>query len=149
MDCSLPGSSVHRIFQARVLEWGAIAFSALGSENSPGECYSSRKWTDDQRSQLNHTQVEDLQFHGWRRVFLSFCCAGHEHGNTQPSCEHEGKQLWDKVYSEETRREPGSLMTYLIELWLELTNFVPSLNFKFISFEVFLTCNEKYPSTKR
>ena len=25
-DCSLPGSSVHGIFQARVLEWGAIAF---------------------------------------------------------------------------------------------------------------------------
>ena len=29
MDCSPPGSSVHGIFQARVLEWGAIAFSAL------------------------------------------------------------------------------------------------------------------------
>ena len=28
MDCSLPGSPVHGIFQARVLEWGAIAFSA-------------------------------------------------------------------------------------------------------------------------
>ena len=27
MDCSLPGSSIHWIFQARVLEWGAIAFS--------------------------------------------------------------------------------------------------------------------------
>ena len=27
MDCSLPGSSAHEIFQARVLEWGAIAFS--------------------------------------------------------------------------------------------------------------------------
>ena len=27
MDCSLPGSSVHGIFQARVLEWGAIALS--------------------------------------------------------------------------------------------------------------------------
>ena len=27
MDCSLPGSAVHGIFQARVLEWGAIAFS--------------------------------------------------------------------------------------------------------------------------
>ena len=27
MDCSLPGSSVHGIFQARVLEWVAIAFS--------------------------------------------------------------------------------------------------------------------------
>ena len=28
MDCSLPGSSTPGIFQARVLEWGAIAFSA-------------------------------------------------------------------------------------------------------------------------
>ena len=27
MDCNLPGSSAHGIFQARVLEWGAIAFS--------------------------------------------------------------------------------------------------------------------------
>ena len=29
MDCSPPGSSVHGIFQARVLEWGAIAFSLI------------------------------------------------------------------------------------------------------------------------
>ena len=29
MDCSLPGSSIHGIFQARVLEWGAIAFSEI------------------------------------------------------------------------------------------------------------------------
>ena len=29
MDCSLPGSSVHGSFQARVLEWGAIAFSDI------------------------------------------------------------------------------------------------------------------------
>ena len=29
MDCSPPGSSVHGIFQARVLEWGAIAFSEI------------------------------------------------------------------------------------------------------------------------
>ena len=28
MECSLPGSSIHGIFQARVLEWGAIAFSS-------------------------------------------------------------------------------------------------------------------------
>ena len=27
IDCSPPGSSIHGIFQARVLEWGAIAFS--------------------------------------------------------------------------------------------------------------------------
>ena len=33
MDCSPPGSSIHGIFQARVLEWGAIAFSLLMSRN--------------------------------------------------------------------------------------------------------------------
>ena len=34
MDCSLPGSSIHGIFQARVLEWGAIAFSGRSSIES-------------------------------------------------------------------------------------------------------------------
>ena len=29
MDCSPPGSFIHGIFQARILEWGAIAFSDL------------------------------------------------------------------------------------------------------------------------
>ena len=29
LDCSLPGSSIHGIFQARVLEWVAIAFSLI------------------------------------------------------------------------------------------------------------------------
>ena len=32
MDCSLPGSSVHGIFQARVLEWVAISFSRGSSQ---------------------------------------------------------------------------------------------------------------------
>ena len=45
MGCSLPGSSVHGIFQARVLEWGATAFSSNAGDpgsvpgygRSPGE----------------------------------------------------------------------------------------------------------------
>ena len=32
MDCSLPGSSIHGIFQARVLEWVAISFSGGSSQ---------------------------------------------------------------------------------------------------------------------
>ena len=43
MDCSLPGSSIHEIFQARVLEWGAIAFSTRVLEltlNSASLSYS-------------------------------------------------------------------------------------------------------------
>ena len=35
MNCSPPGSSVHGIFQARVLEWGAIAFSVLVTQLYP------------------------------------------------------------------------------------------------------------------
>ena len=31
MDCSLPGSFVHGILQARILEWGAISFSIIES----------------------------------------------------------------------------------------------------------------------
>ena len=34
MDCSPPGSSVHGIFQARVLEWGAIAFSMTSPDQN-------------------------------------------------------------------------------------------------------------------
>ena len=38
MDWSLPGSSIHGIFQARVLEWGAIAFSALIIKEVNSKC---------------------------------------------------------------------------------------------------------------
>ena len=40
MNCSLPGSSVHGIFQARVLEWGAIAFSLHGLKHARPSCPS-------------------------------------------------------------------------------------------------------------
>ena len=39
MDCSLPGFSIHVIFQAKVLEWGAIAFSLLLT--TPGQLHTS------------------------------------------------------------------------------------------------------------
>ena len=34
IDCSLPGSSAHGIFQARVLEWGAITFSVTHADSA-------------------------------------------------------------------------------------------------------------------
>ena len=43
MHCSLPGSSVHGIFQARVLEWGAIAFS--NSDARPHQMYDMKKFS--------------------------------------------------------------------------------------------------------
>ena len=66
VDCSLPGSSVHGIFQARVLEWGAIAFSRW---------YSSQQlihW--DSISPFSHPNVlTSIQFssvHSLSRVWL-------------------------------------------------------------------------------
>ena len=47
MDCNLPGSSVHGIFQARVLEWGAIAFSvnaAYTLANCPRLAEKGKAW---------------------------------------------------------------------------------------------------------
>ena len=49
MNCSLPGSSVHGIFQARVLEWGAIA----GRLQSMG--FKSWTWLSAKRTHPRHT----------------------------------------------------------------------------------------------
>ena len=42
MDCSLPGSSVHGIFQARVLEWGAFTFSVIKSIPKKKKCKKAK-----------------------------------------------------------------------------------------------------------
>ena len=52
MDCSLPGSSVYGIFQARVLEWGAIAFSA--------SCHKGRIMEDVVRGWQGQARKEDF-----------------------------------------------------------------------------------------
>ena len=44
MDCTLPGSSVHGIFQARVLDWITIAFSETKTRGMLKELYIMSKW---------------------------------------------------------------------------------------------------------
>ena len=44
MDCSPPGSSVHGIFQARILEWGAIAFSTLVAKDCINQSKKREMW---------------------------------------------------------------------------------------------------------
>ena len=53
LDCSLPGSSVHRILQARILEWVAISFSRGSSRPKVNLCIL---W-------LLHWQVDSLLSH--------------------------------------------------------------------------------------
>ena len=51
IDCSLPGSSVHGILQARILEWVVIPFSRGSSQNKEG-CvgiiYCCRAWAQEE-----------------------------------------------------------------------------------------------------
>ena len=56
MDCSLPGSSIHGIFQARVLEWGAIAFSA-----TQGKAMFNLKKSNNPKSSV--PVVSTLEYH--------------------------------------------------------------------------------------
>ena len=64
VDCSLPGSSVHEIFQARVWEWGAIASSDVTLEESkrmirPISCFCKfskiKDFTIDKNRHINKT----------------------------------------------------------------------------------------------
>ena len=58
MDCSLPGSSIHRIFQARVLEWGAIALS-LGTRKLKQQCNTATQQSERPKSNTLTTSNAD------------------------------------------------------------------------------------------
>ena len=68
MDCSLPGSSVHGIFQARVLEWGAIAFSGLEVECRRKRCQRSWALSLIRMGKMKKKQVWGYQESSFRHV---------------------------------------------------------------------------------
>jgi len=68
MDCSLPGSSIHGIFQTRVLEWGAIAFSKILYYNILNEDY----WID-LESDRNMGREKGKKIH---KLFDTHCARG-------------------------------------------------------------------------
>ena len=58
MDYSLPGFCIHGIFQARVLEWGAIAFSSGTISNAPTyELYKSQKKKRKRKGMRNFLKI--------------------------------------------------------------------------------------------
>ena len=75
MDCSLPGSSVHGIFQARGLEWGATAmrwlFSSCGKQRLRSVAAFSLRWLLLSRSSSSRAQAS--VFVVLRLTFFSAC----------------------------------------------------------------------------
>ena len=80
MDCSLPGSSLHGIFQARVLEWGVISFSRG----------SSRPRDRTQVSRIAGSQREELR--PWQRSW------GRRLRHTQRRDQASGDPLLPSIY---------------------------------------------------
>ena len=71
MDCSLPGSSAHGIFQARVLEWGAIAFSGDPVSISYLSCSTKCRCYKDHQHLLSFFLFQLLLFnslHNWEEM---------------------------------------------------------------------------------
>ena len=73
MDCSLPGSSIHGIFQAKVLEWVAIAFYLLRTYHMPGtiECiqYTAERKTNVEKNPCLHgVYTSGVELRGKQRV---------------------------------------------------------------------------------
>ena len=91
MDCSVPGSSIHGIFQARVLEWGAIAFSKSISKSTysqkkkkkkPANSHPIWSWGSGVRDRKWENQVGNKQVTivlGMTRKCPRFC-RGHDTG---------------------------------------------------------------------
>ena len=77
MDCSLPGSSVHGIFQARVLEWVAISFFKRSSQPR------DRTWTP--ALQVDSLLVEDSETLG-KQYILGFKIAQLEYHHLHLLC---------------------------------------------------------------
>ena len=89
MNCSLPGSSAHGIFQSKVLEWGAIAFSEYYGNPSlfpEQQCWRSWRWTVLWRytRSLRTNTPKICHFH-YRRL---------EYKNTKSRNTWSNRQIW-------------------------------------------------------
>ena len=76
MDCSLPGSSIHGIFQARVLEWGAIAFFNIYLAHCNLKCREMQCFVSLWETSLEKCRQWLLSSHGIadNRIWASLLC---------------------------------------------------------------------------
>ena len=99
MDCSLPGSSIHGIFQARVLEWGAIAFSNLSlqlpTEVADNSVHLISLLSDWILYSLHICSLLDAKSYRYLRIFEYISNLRSKH----PSNSDENLQRWAKRIS--------------------------------------------------
>ena len=89
MDCSLPGSSIHGIFQAKVLEWGAIAFSDSGGLEGFKQYQVKEREAD---SLVRDLEVERVRWAWKLRISAGFSSPG----TMEEGCDHYRQDQWGK-----------------------------------------------------
>ena len=108
MDCSLPGSSVHGIFQAKVLEWGAIAYQATNGvfhrarTNNFTICMEIQK-TSNSQSNLEKEEWNLRNQPAWLQALLQ----SHSHQDSMVLAQRQ------KYRSMEQNRKPRDKPTHL------------------------------------
>ena len=97
MDCSLPGSSIPGIFQARVLEWGAIAFSIEKLVVTNGKSGKMEVGNEEVQSTIHKIKYWCIRFHQnkillhissvqFSHSVMSDSLRPHELQHTRPPC---------------------------------------------------------------
>ena len=98
MDCSLPGSSVHGIFQARVLEWGAIAFS-ISTVHNPINRRNSPPSKNSYHTFEKHKQWLKEVFHGFDSGYSLLLCWQKKSLTTEKSKQYFQSITWKFILS--------------------------------------------------
>ena len=107
MDCSLPGSPIHGVLQARILEWVAIPFSK-GSSNAGTEARSPALQADSLPSELQGSSIKVLDgiffqykaaskewwLSGYRRAERSYSTFKVRRGGCEEIPLVQGKEQW-------------------------------------------------------
>ena len=133
MDCSLPGSSLHGIFQARELHWGAISFLLLTAIQSLSRVrLLVTPWTAAPQASLSFTiswRPEFAQTHiHWLgdaiqpshplppSSFFDFNLCQHQHLFQWVSCSHQVAKYWSFICSVSSSNEYSGLNFLRMEL---------------------------------
>ena len=85
MDCSPPGSSIHWIFQARVLEWVAIAFSLDKAKNSQRFLFKNNKIKHTYRNRIKCKTDKNVHPN---ELLQSDCLFNYRLGQETECCQH-------------------------------------------------------------
>ena len=111
VDCSPPGSSVHGILQARILEWGAISrVSSWPRDQTQLSCLAGRFFTvwasrGDQQSQAQNVEVQK----DWENSALGR--RGVYKGFTEEGVSEGGLQEWVRLFQQPHKCKDGSPQT--------------------------------------